>query len=183
MDELKEEIWKSVAGHSNHQVSSLGRIRIVDRWIDYSDGRHSFNPARMARISIDSHGYPIVRIDYILYRVHRLVGVAFLGLRFDQQIDHINRDRSDSRAVNLRACSNSENSRNCGLDKSNSSGFKGVSWDRANRKWKSAVTFNHKSITIGRFSSKQEAAKAYDKKAVELFGAFAFTNFPRRIEE
>ena len=59
----------------------------------------------------------------------------------------------------------------------NSSGFKGVSWDAKNAMWRSQIHVGKKSISIGRFKDKKEAALAYDDEARQRFGEFAHLNF------
>lgn len=60
--------------------------------------------------------------------------------------------------------------------KNSSSQYKGVSWHTKELIWISRITFNRKEIYIGRFKDEIEAAKAYDEKAKELFGKFAYLN-------
>lgn len=55
--------------------------------------------------------------------------------------------------------------------------YKGVSWCKEKKKWLSKICINYKQMFIGRYDSEIEAAKAYDAKARELFGSFAYTNF------
>ena len=57
----------------------------------------------------------------------------------------------------------------------NKSGFKGVT--PIKKKWRATIVVDNKSIYIGSYSTKEEAAKAYDKAAKECFGEFARTNF------
>jgi len=104
--------------------------------------------------------------------MHREIMNAPAGM----QIDHINGNGLDNRKVNLRLCNCSQNQRNARKRKKTTSRFKGVSWN--NNRWRARIYFNGEQITIGRFKSELEAAKAYDKKAVELFGEFANPNFP-----
>jgi len=59
-----------------------------------------------------------------------------------------------------------------------SSAFKGVSWDRVNRRWLVVISCNRKQRHVGRFDSEEAAARAYDAAAAELFGEFAYLNFP-----
>ncbi len=91
-------------------------------------------------------------------------------------VDHINRDKLDNRKANLRLATRSQNQANTLPKKDSKSGLKGVSWYKKNHKWVAGVRINRKFIYLGAFSDKYNAAKAYDKKAVELFGEFALTN-------
>lgn len=59
-----------------------------------------------------------------------------------------------------------------------SSLFRGVSFQKRDNNWASMIGSNGKQIRIGSFSSEIEAAKAYDKKAIELHGDKAILNFP-----
>ena len=58
----------------------------------------------------------------------------------------------------------------------NTSGYKGVYLHKPLKKWKAMITHNGKLLYLGLFSAPLEAAEAYDKKAVELFGSFALLN-------
>lgn len=94
------------------------------------------------------------------------------------QVDHKNFDKLDNRKQNLRICTNAENSRN---NKKRQKGkytskYKGVSWEPRVKKWRSTITFNYKQKHIGTFNSEIEAAQAYNKTAMELFGDFCKLN-------
>jgi hypothetical protein len=92
--------------------------------------------------------------------------------------DHINGDPLDNRKENLRICTAAENQRNRGANKNNTSGFKGVSWSKRDKIWRAGIGHDGKDIKLGCFEDKEEAARAYDRKAIELHGEFAYTNFP-----
>ncbi len=94
------------------------------------------------------------------------------------QIDHINGNGLDNRKVNLRICNHSQNQQNRAKRGNKSSRFKGVDWHKLSKKWRARICINRKRIHIGYYNSENEAAKAYDQKAVELFGEFARLNFP-----
>ena len=106
--------------------------------------------------------------------LHRLIMNTPKGM----QTDHINGDTLDNRKQNLRICTAAENQRNRGPTKNNKSGFKGVGWHTRNKKWYARIMHNNKRTYLGSFKDKEEAARAYDRKAIELHGEFAKLNFP-----
>jgi hypothetical protein len=91
-----------------------------------------------------------------------------------KQADHANRNGLDNRRSNLREASNSQNGANKGLSSLNTSGFKGVSAE--SKRWRAEVRVNYKSIYLGSFSCREDAARAYDHAAIRYFGEFACTN-------
>lgn len=94
--------------------------------------------------------------------------------------DHINRCKWDNRKANLREASIQQNGFNKAVFKNNSSGYKGVTHAiyRGKRidKWKARIRHHDKLIYLGVFQTKEEAALAYNRKAIELFGEFACLN-------
>lgn len=96
----------------------------------------------------------------------------------NQIIDHINRDKLDNRRKNFRKCTKQQNCFNQGLRSTNTSGYKGVVLDKRRNTYYSRITYNGKTYHIGTFRTDQiiEAAKAYNQKAIELFGEYAFLN-------
>ena len=90
----------------------------------------------------------------------------------DMDIDHKNQNKLDNRKSNFRFCTDLGNSRNRKAPKTNTSGYKGVSWVESRKRW---VAYCQEK-QIGYFKSKEEAAYAYNIKAQELFGEFAHLN-------
>jgi len=107
--------------------------------------------------------------------IHRLI----TNPPTDMMIDHINGNGLDNRKENLRICTNAQNLCNQGLNNKNTSGYKGVSWFKITKKWRAQISFNNKPVHIGYYKDVEEAARAYDKKALELHGKFAKLNFPK----
>lgn len=97
----------------------------------------------------------------------------------NMQIDHKNDNGLDNRKLNLRVCTSGQNAQNRPSQKGASSKFKGVSWSKKKKKWRSVLHQNDKSIHIGYYDNEIEAACAYDKAAKELFGEFAYLNNAR----
>lgn len=118
------------------------------------------------------------------YLTHRLVASAFGLIELSdprQQIDHIDNNKSNNRLANLRKATNSENNANGGasVQINNKSGFMGVNWHKQSKKWMAGITKQRKPHYLGLFHCPREAARAYDEKAREFFGEFAFQNFPQ----
>jgi len=115
------------------------------------------------------------------FQIHRLMARIFLGANATNFVDHKNRAKHDNRLSNLRLCTKADNQRNQGVRCDNTSGFKGVSFDGStrglkNKLWKASVSFNGKRVTVGRFSTAAEAARAYNAAALKVHGEFAFLN-------
>lgn len=91
-------------------------------------------------------------------------------------IDHKNRNGLHNYKSNLRFCNRSQNIRNAKTMKKCVSTYKGV--DTHQNKFRSRIYFNNKSISIGYYNNEIDAAIAYDQKAKELYGEFAWLNFP-----
>lgn len=93
------------------------------------------------------------------------------------QVDHINGNGLDCRRANMRVCSVKENHWNVRKqNRATSSRFKGVTWDKNRNLWMAKIKHNGKHKYLGRFSEQELAARAYNRAAEELFGAFALPN-------
>ncbi len=109
-----------------------------------------------------------------LIQMHRFI----MGLTDSKiHIDHKDGNRLNNQRANLRFANQAQNAKNQKTRKNNTSGFKGVSWNKRDKKWEAYIKFNYKRIYLGYFKTKEVAALAYDKKAKELFGEFSRLNF------
>jgi AP2 domain/HNH endonuclease len=99
-----------------------------------------------------------------------------LPCEYPFQVDHIDGNKLNNQRFNLRRVTANEQQRNVGMRKDNKSGYKGVNWYPKTSKWRAYITVNGKSKTIGFFWTAQEAARAYDIYATEMFGDYAKTN-------
>lgn len=115
--------------------------------------------------------------DYAINDTLGLMHRFIMNTPIDMDTDHINHDKTDNRKYNLRICTRSENNYNQKIRTGYTSLYKGVSWSKPLKLWLCQITFRKQLFVLGNFSSEIEAAKAYDKKAIELFGEFAHVNF------
>jgi hypothetical protein len=97
----------------------------------------------------------------------------------DMEVDHINHNTLDNRKCNLRVVPKCVNAQNTLISSNNTSGFKGVSFDKSRAAWMASISSNGKQISLGRFPSAELAARAYDDAARRLHGPLARLNFPK----
>jgi hypothetical protein len=89
-------------------------------------------------------------------------------------IDHINGNGLDNRRCNLRTANRYTNLSNRQItNKNNTSGYRGVYWHKRHGYWISSIKFYNKQIHLGNFKTPEEAARAFNRKARELFGEYA----------
>lgn len=116
----------------------------------------------------------------ILYRKTISMHRQIMGV-FDPKIevDHHNHNKLDNRRHNLRVCSRSQNASNSMLDRDSTHGYKGVALlkDKVrNKPWQARIKVEGKSVSLGYFLTKQQAALAYNEAALNYFGEFAHLN-------
>lgn len=127
----------------------------------------------------DNLGYRIFQMKRDRWKIHRLVWLYHYGVMPTLGIDHINQVRYDNRIENLRECTQSQNNMNRKkyLDNT-SSQFKGVSWIKRLKKWKAYCRAMGREAYYEFFDNEIDAAKAYDRAAIEYHGEYAKFNFP-----
>jgi hypothetical protein len=105
-------------------------------------------------------GYIYVGVNNKRLRAHRVVWMIVYN-EIPGEIDHIDGNRSNNRLENLRVVSRSGNNQNRGIQRNNTSGATGVSFDSYRSKWAANIQADGKKIKLGRFASFDEAVKAY----------------------
>ena len=122
---------------------------------------------------ISKRGYVTTNIKRVPTPMHKIL----LGKIEGRDTDHISRDKLDNRRSNLRICTHQENSFNQPLRSTNTTGYIGVSFVKAAKKFEAYVHFNGRKHYFGLYDHSRDAAVARDNGAKLLFGEFANLNF------
>ena len=123
--------------------------------------------------SLNVDGYVQIQIDRKNYYGHQLAWLYVYGSWPTYDIDHEDTEKDHNWISNLRPCTQSQNNGNERLSKNNTSGFKGVVFDNARKKWKAQIKVNRGMKYLGRYDDKQDAIDAYWAAATKYFGPFA----------
>lgn len=116
--------------------------------------------------------YAVGRNDRKAITMHRFI----INPPEGYEVDHRNGNGLDNRKINLRACLKKHNQRNKTICKNNQSGFKGVFKASSGFKFRAKLVCERIKFDLGRYESAIDAARAYDKAAIEHFGEYAKTN-------
>lgn len=139
-----------------------------------SQGFGAFNTQCLGRKANTgkSNGYEVIKINGSMYLTHRLIYIWWNGQLDDsEEIDHKDNSILHNRIENLRKATRKQNCLNTRISCRNTSGVKGVSWDKNRKKWQVQVVVNGKKSS-GRFES-IEAAEAFAKSTRErIHGEF-----------
>ncbi len=108
---------------------------------------------------------------------------AILDAPPELDVTYLNGDTLDNRKANLRLSARSERGARRRRNRNNTSGYRGVSFDTHAGLWRAVVRHRGVYVSVGYFRTPKEAARAYDAKASDLFGASAYRNMPRNALE
>ena len=151
------EVWKKIRSYPNYEISSFGKVKNLatnenmklrkreDKYID---------------VGLTKNG---VQTNELL---HRLVGKAFCKKKSGEiEVDHIDKNRSNNNSSNLRWATGSDNQRNKGIAKNNSSGTPGVCFDKDKNCWignyyDSNQKQKSKSFSVAKFGNLEAKQKA-----------------------
>lgn len=96
----------------------------------------------------DAEGYLKVCVNYKYYLAHRVIWLMHYG-NVPEFLDHINGNKSDNRIENLRPATKYQNSCNRKSRSDNTSGVKGVNWNKIKNRWQARIYVNKKAISLG----------------------------------
>lgn len=109
-----EEIWKTYPEYPFIEASNLGRIRTVDRWVTYKDGRKRFVKGHVLKQCPSTHGYMEVNFSVngkmIHLKTHRVIAICFIPNPDNlPEVNHIDNDKTNNVVSNLEWCTHEYN--------------------------------------------------------------------------
>lgn len=102
--------------------------------------------------------YLLIRINWKLYRSHRLAWLYMHGELPANDIDHEDGNGLNNKLNNLRSVNRSENMKNMRLRVNNITGICGVHWNKKYSRWESYIKVNKKKMNLGYFDNIFDAA-------------------------
>lgn len=117
-------------------------------------------------------GYKTIRLNNSTNYEHRLVWVYVSGKYPKMKLDHINGDKTDNRIQNLREVNDIQNSINRKTHSNNTSGHKGIKYDKRRNHWVANIGMCGKMRYLGSFPSKEQAVSAYICAAENIHGDY-----------
>jgi hypothetical protein len=120
----------------------------------------------------DGRGYIRIGIDGVRYQAHRLAWFFVHQEWPPDDVDH-EKDRTDNRIANLRSATRQQNNANRSIASNNTTGFKGVCFDKNRNKYQATIMVDGKTRYLGRFDKPEQAHAAYCGAAEKFFGEFA----------
>lgn len=163
-----DESWKPIENYTTYSISTKGRVR--------NEKTGKITVLKLHDGYLHAHIY-IGGNKSVSLRVHRLVAMAFIDNPDNKPyVDHIDRDRINNVVENLRWSTSKENMCNRKIGTNNTSGYKGVCFDKSSNNWRASIRVDGRLKYLGRYSTPEEAAKIYNSYAREIQGEFAVLN-------
>ncbi|MBW8040446.1 MAG: endonuclease [Planctomycetes bacterium] len=152
-----------------------GKYAIVDPEDYQRISAHKWHALRSKNTFYAKRAVRVEGRRQVVIKMHREI----LQVPDGMLVDHINHNGLDNRNANLRPATSAENNRNRrkSTKRKYHSRFKGVSWNKDQKKWSARILFNYDNKFIGYFENETEAAKAYDEAAKFYHKDFAVLNF------
>lgn len=157
----KNRAWRGKGPGTIEIQLTQGQITIIDAqdWDLVKNYRWCLSSKRHLKYAITPQNI----------KMHRLILTVPMG----KFVDHIDHNPLNNRRNNLRECTNAENNRNSRIRNDNTSGFKGVYYDKTKQRFRAIIKINDKQIHVGYFRTPEEASKSYKQAAIKYHGEFA----------
>ena len=161
---LNVEVWRSIENYDNYAVSSFGRVKNTktERILKAADNGQGY-----LKVSLYEDGVKKT------HKIHRLVANAFLNNPNDKLcVDHKDNNRTNNHISNLRFATTKENNQNSSIRLDNTSGCKGVHFDKRRKKWQAQIMIDGIHIHIGYYDNLEDAKIARINRANQAFGIY-----------
>ena len=119
-------------------------------------------------------GHLQIKFNGQTLQLHAVIWCMVYGY-WPDLLDHEDTAKTNNRLNNLREATSVQNAQNRNIRSDNISAYKGVN-KKPNGRYRARIWNGAKNITLGTFATPKEAAEAYDKAAINVFGQFALTN-------
>ncbi len=160
-----------IVGDVAYVPLTKGYEAIIDAADVYLVGKQNWHAAVNARTVYALTNIRKPNGKWTTMKMHRLIAATPENL----DTDHIDGNGLNNRRSNLRHATTAENMRNTGAQRSNTSGFKGVYWNKSCGKWQSSIAVNGKRHHLGLHDTAEMAFFVYGKAATDLHGEFSRT--------
>jgi hypothetical protein len=153
-------------------------------WLDRRDVQKHVNSRLAGKRAgyVGTGGYISIIVDKQSYAAHRLAWLYVNGKWPDPQrvIDHVDRNPANNAFTNLRLATAAENRLNRLV--SSASGRRGVTWHRKIGRWQAQIEHAGKVTYLGCFDDKEEAARAYQQAAADIYGGEFAGTLPQEVQ-
>ena len=162
-----------------HNLQSVDQ-NLLHQIFEYCNGElyWKIKPSRITNIGDvagtekSSSGYKSVRIMNGHFLIHRMIFLYHHGY-LPEFVDHIDGNVFNNKIENLREATKSQNLHNSKKYKNNTSGVKGVSWNKKEKKWSARIWKNNKTYYLGFYCDLKEAEKVVNEFRQKIHGEFA----------
>lgn len=152
-------------------------LALVNEYLTYDSGTGKLHQRKKRpRIQVGSlagcvrpKGYRYIELEGRKYPAHHIVWLLETGKTPTKSLDHIDGNKDNNHISNLREVTNKQNTENRGKQRNNTTGYKGVTYNKRLNKYIAQIQHNSKQMHIGVYPTAHEAHLAYESKAQELF--------------
>lgn len=152
------EIWKTIKGYEDYQISSFGRVKSFKN-----------NKEKIKNPTIDVYGYYLINLCnngiQKTFKIHKLVATAFLNHKpcgYKLVVNHKDLNKLNNNIDNLEIVTARENTNKKHIK--SSSKYVGVSWNKRKNKWVSQIYVDGKIKYLGSFKNEYDAHIAYENE-------------------
>lgn len=170
--EISAQMCKSRITANKYDLSREYGIGWTDNGDEFYFDLEDYDKIKNYHWHLDKYGYIVACIDDTTVKMHRIV----TNCPSDYDVDHKCHKLNDNRKSQLRVCKHQNNTMNTKIPSNNTSGAKGVCWDKSRNLWEAYIKINQHKKHLGRFANFQDAVNARKQAEDELFGEFSYEN-------